>query len=85
MPRTASGNLVLKGADEGVLFDGLSLNALRTCNSLGQLSTNRRSYGFSRYLNSLTGTLNTDGSGITRTDDDGSSVIYYYNTTQVCT
>jgi YD repeat-containing protein len=78
---TATGNLVLQSNDEGLLFDGLSLNALRTYNSLGQLSSNGWSYGFSRNINGLTGTLNTAGSTITRTDDDGSSVVYTYNAT----
>jgi YD repeat-containing protein len=78
---TATGNLVLQSNDEGLLFDGLPLNALRTYNSLGQLSSNGWSYGFSRNVNGLTGTLNTAGSTITRTDDDGSSVVYTYNTT----
>ncbi|QRN52051.1 LysM peptidoglycan-binding domain-containing protein [Dyella caseinilytica] len=78
---TATGNLVLQSADEGLLFDGLPLNVLRTYNSLGQLSGNGWSYGFSRNLNGLTGTVNTAGSTITRTDDDGSSVVYTYNAT----
>jgi YD repeat-containing protein len=78
---SATGNLVLQNADEGLLFDGLPLNVLRTYNSLGQLSSNGWSYGFSRTINGLTGTLNTAGSTITRTDDDGSSVVYTYNAT----
>jgi YD repeat-containing protein len=78
---SATGNLILQNADEGMLFDGLPLNVLRTYNSLGQLSSNGWSYGFSRTINGLTGTLNTAGSTITRTDDDGSSVVYSYNAT----
>jgi YD repeat-containing protein len=78
---SATGNLILQSADEGMLFDGLPLNVLRTYNSLGQLSSNGWSYGFSRTVNGLTGTLNTAGSTITRTDDDGSSVVYAYNAT----
>jgi hypothetical protein len=79
---TATGNLILQSNDEGLLFDGLPLNVLRTYNSLGQLNGNDGwTYGFSRNLNSLTGTLNTAGSTITRADDDGSSVVYSYNST----
>ncbi|MFK2891062.1 RHS repeat protein, partial [Dyella flagellata] len=78
---TTTGNLVLQSADEGVLFDGLPLNVLRTYNSLGQLSSNGWSYGFSRHVNGLTGTLNTAGSTITRTGDDDASVVYTYNAT----
>ncbi|MGC1551131.1 MAG: hypothetical protein WA777_21615, partial [Rhodanobacter sp.] len=77
---TATGNLILQNADEGLLFDGLSLNVLRTYNSLGQLNGNDGwSYGFTRNVGGLTGTLNTAGSTITRTADDGSSVVYTYN------
>ncbi|MFK2902132.1 RHS repeat protein, partial [Dyella jejuensis] len=77
---TATGNLVLQSQDEGLLFDGLPLNVLRTYNSQGQLNGNDGwSYGFSRNVNSLTGTLNTVGSTVTRTDDDGSSVVYTYD------
>jgi YD repeat-containing protein len=78
----ATGNLVLQNADEGLIFDGLALNVLRTYNSLGQLSGNQGwLFGFSRSVGGLTGTLNTAGSTITRTADDGSAVIYAYNAT----
>ena len=77
----ATGNLILQGADEGLLFDGLPLATVRTYNSLGQLSSNGWSYGFSRTVGGLTGTLDTTGSTITRTDDDDSSVVYTYNAT----
>jgi YD repeat-containing protein len=79
----ATGNLILQSNDEeGLLFDGLPLNVLRTYNSQGQLNGNNGwTYGFTRNVNSLTGTVNTAGSTITRTDDDGSSVVYTYNAT----
>jgi len=78
----ATGNLILQSNDEGLLFDGLPLNVLRTYNSLGQLNGNDGwTYGFSRSVNGLAGTLNSAGSTITRTDDDGSSVVYTYNAT----
>ena len=76
----ASGNLVLQNADEGIIFGGLPLSVLRTYNSQGQLSGNDGwLFGFSRSVGGLTGTLNTAGSTVTRTDDDGSSVAYAYN------
>ncbi len=79
---TATGNLVLQSNDEGLLFDGLPLNVLRTYNSLGQLNGNEGwSYGFSRTVSGLTGTRDTAGSTLTRTDDDGSAVVYTYNAT----
>ena len=78
----ASGNLVLQNADEGMIFGGLPLSALRTYNSQGQLSGNEGwLFGFSRSVGGLTGTLDTAGSTVTRTDDDGSSVVYAYDTT----
>ena len=80
---TSTGNLVLQNADEGLLFDGLPLNVLRSYNSQGQLNgQNDWRYGFSRSIGGLTGTLNTAGSTITRTDDDGSAVVYTYDTTR---
>jgi YD repeat-containing protein len=80
---TASGNLILQSADEGLLFDGLPLNVMRSYNSQGQLNGQSDwRYGYSRSVGGLTGTLNTAGSTITRTDDDGSTVIYTYDTTR---
>jgi YD repeat-containing protein len=77
----ATGNLVLQNADEGLIFDGLRLDVLRTYNSQGQLSGNQGwLFGFTRSIGGLTGTLDTAGSTITRTDDDGSAVTYAYNT-----
>ena len=79
---TATGNLVLESQDEGLIFDGLSLDVLRTYNSQGQLSGSAGwQFGFSRSIGGLTGTLDTAGSTVTRTDDDGSAVTYSYNAT----
>jgi len=77
----ATGNLILQSANEGLLFDGLPLNVLLTYNSLGSLNGQPNwSYGFSRSIGGLTGTVNTAGSTITRTGDDGSMVVYTYDT-----
>ena len=79
---TATGNLVLQTQDEGLIFDGLPLDVLRTYNSQGQLTgSGGWQFGFSRSIGGLTGTLDTAGSTITRTDDDGSAVTYTYNAT----
>jgi len=79
----ATGNLVSQGVDEGVVFDGLSLGDLRTYNSLGQLSgSDGWRDGFSRSVGGLTGTLDTAGSTLTRTADDGSTVTYVYDASQ---
>jgi YD repeat-containing protein len=78
----ATGNLILQNADEGLIFDGLPLNLLRTYNSLGQATGNQGwLFGFTRNLNAVTGTLNTAGSTLARIGDDGSVVTYAYNTT----
>ncbi|HEX7814109.1 putative Ig domain-containing protein, partial [Dyella sp.] len=76
----ATGNLVLNGVSEGLVFDGLSLNLVRTYNSFGQASASGHwSYGFHRSLGGLTGSLNTAGSTITRTADDGSTEVFTYD------
>jgi YD repeat-containing protein len=78
-----TGNLTLQNADEGLVFDGLPLDVLRTYNSQGQLTGNHGwLFGFTRSVGGLTGTLDTAGSAITRTGDDGSTVTYVYNATQ---
>ncbi|WP_266157646.1 LysM peptidoglycan-binding domain-containing protein [Dyella silvatica] len=78
----ANGNLVLQGQDQGLIFDGTPLNALRTYNSQGQLSGNQGwLFGFGQTVNGLSGTVNTVGSTIVRTGDDGSAVTYTYNAT----
>jgi Domain of unknown function (DUF6531) len=79
---SATGNLVLQTQDEGLVLDGLSLDVLRTYNSQGQLTGSAGwQFGFSRSIGGLTGTLDTAGSTVTRTDDDGSAVVYVYNAT----
>ncbi|WP_343821154.1 LysM peptidoglycan-binding domain-containing protein [Dyella marensis] len=76
----ASGNLVLQGQDESLLFDGTPLNFLRTYNSQ-QASNHGWLLGFTRHVGGLSGTLNAAGSTVTRTDDDGSAVAYAYDAT----
>jgi large repetitive protein len=79
----ATGNLILQNADEGLIFDGLPLAALRTYNSQGQLAGSQGwLFGFSRSIGSLTGTLGTVGSTVVRAGDDGSSVTYAYDATR---
>lgn len=77
----ATGNLVLQSADEGLVFDGLPLEVLRTYNSQGQLSGSQDWLsGFSRSVGGLTGKVNHRGSKVVRTADDGSTVRYDYDT-----
>ena len=76
----ATGNLVLSGRDEGLVFDGTVLDVLRTYNSRGDFAGGHGwSYGFSRAIGGLTGTRNTAGSTVVRTADDGSQVTYVYD------
>ncbi|WP_448102750.1 RES domain-containing protein [Luteibacter jiangsuensis] len=76
----ANGNLVLRDPGQSLVFDGTSLEMLRTYNSQGQLlGDNGWLFGFGRNIGAPTGTPNTEGSTVTRTGDDGSSVVYVYD------
>ena len=76
----ANGNLVLQGQDQGLLFDGLPLNQLRTYNSLSPGGGSQGwLFGFSRSIGGLAGTVNTAGSTVSRVADDGSMMSYAYN------
>ena len=46
----ATGNLVLNGVSEGLVFDGLSLNLVRTYNSFGQASARTLALRFVRAI-----------------------------------
>jgi len=71
---------VLRNPGQSLVFDGMSLDMLRTYNSQGQMSgDNGWLFGFGRQVGGLTGTLNTAGSTVTRTGDDGSTVTYAYD------
>ncbi|NKJ21391.1 putative Ig domain-containing protein [Dyella sp. SG609] len=76
----ANGNLVLQGQDQGLLFDDLPLNQLRTYNSLSPGGGSQGwLFGFSRSIGGLAGTVNTAGSTVSRVADDGSMMSYAYN------
>ncbi len=76
----ATGNLVLQSQDEGLVFDGLPLDVLRTYNSQGQLNGSAGwMFGFGQSISGLSGAVNTAGSSVVRTDADGSSVTYVYD------
>jgi YD repeat-containing protein len=78
----ANGNLILQNQDEGLIFDGIPLNVLRTYNSQGQLSGSQGwLFGLAQSVGGLTGTVNTAGSTVVRTGDDGSTTTYVYNAT----
>jgi YD repeat-containing protein len=79
---TATGNLVIQAVDESLSARGLDLALVRTYNSQGlvdddngdnwRLGVYQRVYG-------LTGTLNTDGSTVTKLFGDGRTVVYTYS------
>ena len=76
----ANGNLVLRDPGQSLFFDGTSLDALRVYNSRGQLQGGGSwSFGFTRHVDGLVGQANTPGSTVTRTADDGSTVVYAFD------
>ncbi|HEY4146089.1 MAG TPA: DUF6531 domain-containing protein, partial [Pinirhizobacter sp.] len=75
----ANGNLVLQGNDQGLVFAGTQLSFTRTYNSQGQLAGQDWRFGFSQSVGTATGTLDTAGSTVVRTDADGSTTTYTYD------
>ena len=78
----ATGNLVIQNRDEFLIGLGLDATVSRTYNSLGTMTDeNGDNWRQSNHKNvsGLTGTLNTAGSTITRTDWDGSATVFTYD------
>jgi YD repeat-containing protein len=78
----ATGNLVIQRQDEILADIGTDTQLLRTYNSLGRRTDdNADNWQMSVVctVGSLTGTLNTAGSSITRTDGDGSSRVFAFD------
>jgi YD repeat-containing protein len=80
---SANGNLVLQQNDDHLASTGLDLYALRTYNSQGTFDGDGNDdnwrLGFFRSVDSLTGTVNTIGSTITRIDADGARSLYRHD------
>ena len=79
----ATGNLILQDRDDVLSGRGLSVNSVRTYNSLGLLSDdNGDNWAMGVYAQQLklTGTRNTAGSTLVRTDRDGAQSTYTYDT-----
>ena len=77
----ATGNLVVQRLDEVLISKGLDVAALRTYNSQGKLNDDNKDnwrIGFYRSIYNLTGTLNKEGSTITRVLGDGSDQLFTY-------
>ncbi len=81
-----TGNLIIQRADDLVMVPGANdFGFLSTYNSQGLLANtfdNQDTWQFSAHkrVKSLTGTVNTSGSTITRVDGDGSETVYTYDT-----
>ena len=79
----ANGNLILQQNDDHLASAGLDLFALRTYNSQGAFDGDGNDdnwrLGFFRSVDCLTGTVNTAGSTITRTDADGARAVYIHD------
>ena len=77
----ANGNLILQDIDESLIAPGRDLYTVRTYNSLGVVSGSDGAWrlGVYRSVNDLTGTLNSAGSTVTRTDGDGTVTRYAYD------
>jgi len=78
----ANGNLVIRDRDELLIGQGVDAQITRAYNSLGQVAGSHWRPGSPRNVDGLTGTVNTAGSTITRTDWDGSAVVYQYDATR---
>ncbi len=78
----SNGNLVLQTDDDTLIGQGLDIDSVLTYNSQGSLSDQGNGMGWSlsmvKVVDGLTGSVNTTGSTITRTDGDGDAVVYTY-------
>jgi len=78
----ANGNLLLQDQDDCIVARGIDMEVVRTYNSQGLFSGADGSgwrQGLRKQVNGLTGTVNTAGSTITRTDGDGSATVFTYD------
>jgi YD repeat-containing protein len=80
----ATGNLVLQGQDEQVVFRGLAIAQARTYNSRGTLQAGNDGWitGFERSVALLSGTLNQTGSVVRRQTSDGGYQDFNWSATQ---
>ncbi len=80
----ANGNLIIQRQDELLVGQGLDAGLTRTYNSQGLLNDDNGDnwrMSVQKRLWNLTGTINTSGSTVTRTDTDGAELVYTYNST----
>lgn len=81
---SATGNLVLQDRDDLIAGHGFDIATVRTYNSQGALDAANGNWhiGFYRSIVNFTGTLNQNGSTVTRVDSDGSSAVYNWDYTR---
>ncbi|MEZ0604618.1 hypothetical protein ACAX43_21030 [Paraburkholderia sp. IW21] len=75
----ATGNLMIQDRDELLLGQGVNSQIYRAYNSQGKLMGDNWRPGGLRTVDGLTGTLNSVGSTVTRTDWDGTAMTYLYD------
>ncbi|WP_143328117.1 RHS repeat protein, partial [Caballeronia pedi] len=80
----ATGNLIIEDQDQLLIGRGVNGAVNRAYNSLGQIAGDNWQPGGTRSVGGLTGTLNTAGSTVTRTDWDGTTVVYQYDAAKLC-
>ncbi|HJX10076.1 MAG TPA: DUF6531 domain-containing protein, partial [Candidatus Binatia bacterium] len=79
---SATGNLVIQQVDERLASVGLDTALIRTYNSRGEVDGDNNDgwrIGVYRRVHSLTGTVNTTGSTVTKTFGDGADIVYTYD------
>ena len=79
---SVTGNLVLQNRDEYLATSGLDLALIRTYNSQGLVDDDNGDnwrLGVYQALAGLTGTVNTQGSTIIKTNGDGADAVYTYD------
>ena len=78
----ASGNLIVQRQDDSLIGRGPELDIIRTYNSQARLTDDNGDnwrLGLSRQITTLTGSINSTGSTVTRVDADGAELIYTYD------
>ncbi|HXH11335.1 MAG TPA: hypothetical protein VNP04_16430, partial [Alphaproteobacteria bacterium] len=82
---SATGNLVIQARDEYVAATGLDLGLVRTYNAQGEFTDDNGDnwrLGVHQRLYGLVGTVNTEGSRITKEFGDGARILYTFDATQ---
>ncbi|WP_168356190.1 deaminase domain-containing protein [Lysobacter enzymogenes] len=75
----ATGNLILRDRDQWLMGRGVDAELYRAYNSQAQLIGENWRAGVSKQVGGLTGTVNTAGSVVYRTDWDGSRIAYAWD------